>query len=111
MLAVLLSCVLVEQTSALPDIAGIISGLSQKAMGILKGLSLPVLNSQVGFIRQHIDGLLSFFKDKEGDVSKTIIKAVLHLMSMERINRTVRTSHTYEREDIIIRQYWNEISV
>lgn len=76
-LAVLLSCVLVEQTSALPDIAGIISGLSQKAMGILKGLSLPVLNSQVGFIRQHIDGLLSFFKDKEGDVSKTIIKAVL----------------------------------
>lgn len=69
MLAVLLSCVLVEQTSALPDIAGIISGLSQKAMGILKGVTLPVLNSQVGFIRRHIDGLLSFFKDKEGEIS------------------------------------------
>ena len=73
MVVVLISCVLVGQTSGLPDIAGIISGLSQKAMGILKGVTLPVLNSQVGFINKHIEGILSFFKNKEGDVSKILI--------------------------------------
>merc|ERR1711942_56369 len=51
------------------DIGSIIAGLNAKAIGMLKSVAIPALNNEVSRIGAHIDGLIAFFKDKEGDIA------------------------------------------
>ncbi|MDK0675413.1 hypothetical protein P5E99_15980, partial [Clostridium perfringens] len=51
------------------DIGNIIKGLNDKALGLLRNVAIPVLNKQVGLVKAHIDGILAFFQDKEGDIA------------------------------------------
>ena len=69
MLTVLLTTAFTVNAQNRPDIGTIISGLSQKAIGALKQVAIPVLNRQVNLVKAHIDGILAFFQSKEGDVS------------------------------------------
>ncbi|XP_014789683.1 uncharacterized protein LOC106883259 isoform X1 [Octopus bimaculoides] len=77
----LTSCLVVENTHGLPDLAGIIAGLSGKTIELLKKVTVPLLDTQIGFLRTHIEHLVSFFKGSEGDIPVPETSFVLHFVA------------------------------
>ncbi|XP_029641169.1 uncharacterized protein LOC115215941 isoform X2 [Octopus sinensis] len=77
----LTSCLVVEKTHGLPDLAGIIAGLSGKTIELLKKVTVPILDTQIGFLRSHIEHLVSFFKGSEGDIPVPETSFVLHFVA------------------------------
>ncbi|GAB1603129.1 uncharacterized protein LOC115215941 isoform X3, partial [Argonauta hians] len=75
------SCLVVETVEGLPDLAGIIAGLSSKTIELLKSVTIPVLDTQIGFIRSHIENFVSFLKGSEGDIPVPETQFVLHYVA------------------------------